>query len=354
MSGMPGENESAQAAVSDSSQSAPADAAPSPSQPSPSPVSSQPDTGDTGQSKQTLLDAVLKVAPASNEKDVLETAAEPPPEGEKPEKPDDQAEPAETPDEGEDPVPQEATPALRKKFNKLLKQRRELRQEVEALRPSADIGRELENFASVTNLGGDEIANVLRMSAMLKAGDYQGFYAAVSPFVRTAQEYLGIVLPKDLQVRVQQGQMTEAAAREFARQRFDGQRADIGRREAERTVVQHRTQAAQSDVHRAVAGFESRLSANDPDYKAKAPAVRRAAQAMVYERGGTINSVEEALEITKAAYEEVNRQVRAYQPRPVATAPKPNGSTQSPSTRSAPKSLMEAALQGLEVSRRGG
>ena len=113
-------------------------------------------------------------------------------------------------------------------------------------------------------------------------------------------------------------------------------------------------QSVQSDVQRAVSSFELRLSANDPDYKAKAPVVRRVAQGMLLERGNSISSVEEALAISKAAYDEVNKQMRAFQPVPKATHPSPNGASQTPSARAAPKSLMEAAYQGLENSRRGG
>jgi hypothetical protein len=108
-------------------------------------------------------------------------------------------------------------------------------------------------------------------------------------------------------------------------------------------------------VQRAVSSFELRLSANDPDYKAKAPSVRRAAQALLFERGGKISSVDEALQITKAAYDEVNRNLRSFAPRPNATPRQPNGVVPQPSSaRPAPKTLMEAALLGLDNARRAG
>jgi hypothetical protein len=75
---------------------------------------------------------------------------------------------------------------------------------------------------------------------------------------------------------------------------------------------------------------------------------------MLHERGGTIGGVQDALQITKAAYDEVNRQMRAFQPTPRATRPVPNGATQTTSARAAPKNMMEAALQGLENARRAG
>jgi hypothetical protein len=324
--------------------------APSPSE------SADHSAADTGQSKETLLDAVLKVVPATTETDVLAaTKDKAPPEATQPDS-EDQAE-TETDDtssEEDEQAPQEATPAIRKKINKLLKQRRELRDEVSHLRKPAEIGSELETFAKTNDLSGDDVANTLRMAAMLRAGDYQSFYQAVAPFVRTAQEYLGIVLPRDLQDEVRKGQMTEAAAKAFARQRFDGQRAQFERQAVEEAHGRQQVQYVQNDVQRAVSNFELRLSASDPDYRAKQPAVRRVAQALLFERGGTISSVEEALALTQEAYNEVNKQVRSYQPRPTATALNPNGATQSPSARAAPKTLMEAAIQGLENARRAG
>lgn len=332
-----------------------------PSSPSSTPPSSPPaetSTGDTpGQAKETLLDAVLKVVPATTEKDVLaDRSKEPaPPDADQPTSEDQaQADEAEEGLDDDEPAPPETAPAVRKKINKLLKQRRELRAELSQLQGPAQIGSELQAFAQSNDLTGDDISNTLRIAALARAGDYKSFYEAIAPLVRTAQEYLGLTLPPDIASRVKQGHMTEAAGREFARQRFDAQRSDLERTAAETAHRQQTVQSVQNDVRRMVSQFELRLSASDPDYKAKAPAVRRAAQALLFERGGTINSVEDALAITRDAYEEVNRQVRSYQPRPTATAPKPNGASQTPSARQAPKSLMEAAIQGLENARRAG
>jgi hypothetical protein len=339
------------------SPAAPADSpAPAPS-PAPSSTPAEPPASSHGepQSKSSLLDAVLKVAPATNERDVLDDAADKPSPPGEPDSTDQADDDSGTDDIADDEVaPADASPLLRKKINKLLKHRRELRQEVETLRAPAEIGGELENFAKQNNLSGDDIAGTLRMAAMLRAGDYESFYKAVAPFVRTAQEYLGIVLPKDLQQRVRAGHMTEAAARDFARQRFDGMRSQYEAQAATETISRTRVQSTQAEVQRAVSSFEMRLSASDPDYKAKAPSVRRAVQALLYERGGKISSVDEALAITKEAYAEVNKHLKTIQPPPRATQPRPNGATQTTSARPAPKTLMEAALQGLETARRAG
>ena len=324
-------------------------------EPAPSPAPSTETSTDQGTSKESLLDAVLKVVPATTETPVLSSEDKPAtPEATEPDSPDQAEEEPDTGAEEDDKLPEGVTALTRKKFNKLLKQRKEDQAELARLAPVAEIGSELEQFAKTNDLSGEDIAGTLRIAAMLRQGDYASFYKAIAPFVRTAQEYLGVVLPKDLAESVRQGQMTEAMAKEFARQRFDGQRSQFELKATEQAHQRSQVQAVQSDVQRAVSSFELRLSASDPDYKAKAPSVRRAAQALLFERGGTISSVQEALEITKSAYDEVNKQMRAFQPVPRATHPMPNGASQTPSARAAPKSMMEAAMLALENSRRGG
>lgn len=321
----------------------------------PSPAS-EPTPGSTSEdsSKQSMLDAVLKVVPATNETDVLaeqtgdsETTDEDQPA-------DGQAEA--DPDDDKEPPAEAASPVIRKKISKLLKQRRELRQQVEqlaTLRRPAEVGQQLENYAVANDLSAEDITGILQIAAHLRHGDYAEFYKAVAPYVRTAQEYLGHAIPKDLRERVQKGEMTEATAKEFARTRMDMQRGEIQRETAEEASARNNFVATQNRVETSVAALESRMAASDPDYKAKQGAVRRTAQAMLFERGGTIASVEEALEITKAAYAEVNATIRKQRPNPTPTSKIPNGNGSTHTVRAEPKTLMEAALQGLANSRNG-
>jgi hypothetical protein len=303
-----------------------------------------------------MLDAVLKVVPANDGPDVLAKPEDKASPETPPEKPEDGAEAAADGDDDNEPLPDNASPLLKKKITKLLKDRHELRaqvRELETMKPAAEIGTQLHNFAVEHDLSGDDVSTVMQIAAMLRHGDYEAFYRAISPFVRTAQEYLGVVLPEDLRERVTRGHMTEEAAREFARTRMDKQRVELTHKTEQ---AQHATQALQStqdDVARSVTAYEQRLAAADPDYKAKAASVRRIAQAMLFEKGGTIASVQEALTITKAAYDEVNATIRRQQPAPRPTSTVPNGNGSTRSARAEPTTLMEAALQGLARARNG-
>ena len=349
---MADEDTAPEAAAPDSSPAAAPAETSAPSTPQPSTETST----DTGTSKESLLDAVLKVVPATNEADVLAPTddKEAAPEATEPDSQQAEDEPEADSEDDDEPPSAEVPAATRKKINKLLKQRRELRNELSQLRPVAEIGTELQTFATEHNLTGENLAQLLHLGATLRAGDYKAFYQAVAPYVRTAQEVLGIVLPKELQDMVRSGQMTEAAAKAYARDRISGKRAEYDLQASTEAQQRLRVETVQNDVKRAVSSFETRLSASDPDYKAKAPVVRRVAQGMLLERGNAISSVAEALEITKAAYDEVNRQMRSFRPPPRATPPMPNGASQTTSARAQPKSMMEAALQGLENARRGG
>jgi hypothetical protein len=307
-----------------------------------------------------MLDAVLKVIPANTEKDVLEDSeatAHPEAPTDKPKDGQADASP-EDGDEDDDAEPPADTgnPLLRKKIRKLLQSRSELRtqvQQLEALRPQAEIGGQLEVFAQTNDLSGDDVANILKMAAFLRQGDYASFYAAVSPYVRTAQEYLGLALPKDLRDRVAQGHMTESAAKEFARIRMDQRRTETVRTAEQQTYAANAVRQTQAQVTRSVTAYEERIAASDPDYKAKAASVKRVAQAMLLERGGSIQTVDDALSITKAAYDEVNATIRRQQPHPHATTRMPNGNGSTQSARPEPKSAYEAALQGLARARNG-
>jgi hypothetical protein len=303
------------------------------------------------------MDAVLQVVKTTPEPDVLGRKdpkdGTPDPSAPKIEDPADKPTEEEKDGEVDDETPQDASfQATKNKVNKLLKQRRELRREVDQLKPDANVGNRVSSFARENDLAPDDIVFGLNAMAAVRRGDYATFYKALAPYVRKAQEVLGLVLPEDLGGRVQAGHMSEQTARELAVTRFNQQRAEVEAREnAERSSAQA-IQYVANDVQRAVTSFEERLAANDPDYTAKADAIKRTAQALLHERGGKIGTVQDALEIVQAAHREVSNQYRRFTPAPRATNPSPNGFSQQPNARAAPKNMMEAALAGLENARR--
>jgi hypothetical protein len=328
--------------------------------PSPSPASEPTPETSGQQAKDTLLDAVLKVVPATTEQDVLadsETKASPETPADKPE--DGKTEAPEDDDDAEPPA-DAGNPILRKKIQKLLtknhnykKQVQELETQVTQFRPQAEIGSQLEGFCKQHDLSGDDVVYGLGVMAALRRGDWKTFYEAAAQPMRHAQEYLGYAVPRDLREKVSQGQMTEAMAKEYARLRMDQHQSENVRIFEQQNYAAQMHQQTQAQVENSVNAFEAKLAASDPDYRRKAPFMKQAVQAKLLENGGHIQTVEEALTITKAAYDEVNTMLRKLQPQPHATSKAPNGNGSTRSARAEPTSLYEAALQGLERARNG-
>jgi hypothetical protein len=112
-------------------------------------------------------------------------------------------------------------------------------------------------------------------------------------------------------------------------------------------------QNTQDYVQRTVSALEQQFAAKDPDYKVKAASVHDMVKSMLFDRGGTINNVEEALDLTRKAYDRVNTTFRQQRGQPLPTSRQPNGNGQTRSARPEPSTPYEAALQGLERARNG-
>lgn len=318
-----------------------------------------------GETKETLLDVVKDAVKAANGGDKEEAGSE-----------DDEEEAPTSDAEGKDDAEQEgeedevdpedaqmledakaAGKRTQKEVRKLLRHRSALRKEVAALQPAAEIGTELNNFAKTHDLSGDDVINALHIAATLRRGDWSTFYQMVSPFVRRAQEEIGVVLPEDVQQMVDAGQISPQAAQQFVRTRFDQERLAIENRRNAELSQQYFTTQVQGNVSRAVSDYEAHLAARDPDYKAKAGFVERAVGdrlRLLQSQGRGVSSVNEAIEIVKDAYNEVNTQFRKFAQPPKATSRTPNGTnSQPPAAKPTPKNMMEAALAGLNSSRAG-
>ena len=311
------------------------------------------------QTKESLLEAVLKTTTVAEEPTLSgEKAEEPKPQENTPEEGDQDAEDDESSAEteasaAEDEVPESAPAPLKKKIRRLQRESQKLRGELETLRPNAEIGQQMQEYAAANNLTSQDVVFALDLTSMVARGDYAGFYKVISPLIRHAQEVVGEVLPPDLQSRVEQGQMTSEAARDFATTRFERTQYEQRMREMQQRQESQHVHQTRDDVARSVSAYEQRLAAQDPDYKAKAEMVRLYADNMIKQRGGVINSRDEALSIAQEAYNQANNYFKRIQPtsRPTATTPG-DSNPQTPAARSAPKNLMEAVLSGIEKSRR--
>lgn len=311
---------------------------------------------------QSMMDAVEKAIGKSSDPDSSETEAGPDGEGDaqSPEgKADGEADSAKKDGEEdldtsflkEDPTQEEVGKYSRKaqaRIRDLIDQRNRANEQVQIVAPILD-------YLQRNDIPQQDLDVILDLTARLRHGDFAGFLEGVRPYVNLAMQYTGQTLPPDLQKQVREGYVSPEIARELAQRRAN-ERVMQSRHQTEtRQTQQQLTQTRAQAIRQTVTNWEQQTRAKDPDYGLKADVVRRTAQALMQEHG-VPQTPEQALEYVNMAYQEVNEQMKRLRPAPKATAPVPSSTSSargSTAPSSEPKSMFEAAMQGLNAHRAG-
>ena len=246
------------------------------------------------------------------------------------------------------------SPRTRKRIDEFRAQINGLKSQIGPLEAQAQTTQALQTFLKQADIAKEDFGLVLDLAAAMRRGDFRTFLEGVAPYVKLAQESLGIQLPPDLAQAVQSGHMTQDAARYTARVRAEQQLAQgqLARVTQEQTQRSHAeaVQQFQASVAGAVTEWEKGVRRSDPDYARKEPVVQKLLHAVVHERGPP-RSPAEAVEIAKLAYEQANGMVSRFVPNPRATHQVPSSINRVNGARSEPKNLKEAIHFAIERSR---
>jgi hypothetical protein len=245
-------------------------------------------------------------------------------------------------------------PETRKRFERLLAQRNEARTSLEQIRPELEQHRQLQGYLSQHQLAPDDVNALLQVGAALRAGDHKAFLDGVAPYVMAAQEAMGLRIARDLQTQVDDGEISEEAARELTRTRHRATQAETRLQEQTTIATTEATNRNVMAIRHGVEQWEANIRTRDPDYPHKANAVRRFSQALIQERG-TPRTQDEAVALVQAAYDEANAELRRLRPTPQPTRSAPsgvhsaaNGATPPPAE---PSSMIDAARRALAAMR---
>ena len=291
------------------------------------------------------------------------------PEGSQPSEPEkkptaEQADPnAETPKplDADDPTEEELkqlSPSARKRVGQLLGQRKEareqaeaLRQEVEPLKTQAKVAQDLQSYVQATGLTAEDLDAGFSIMAMMRSSPERAL-AALMPIVQELQGKVGNVLPADLVAEVQDGRITVERALELSRSRAKSAHAEqtlAERTEAARLAEQTRSfQTAVANAATAVSDWERSKSTGDPDWHLKHGRIAEMVELEV-RRSGFPASAQAAVQLHQKALDTVNAEFRKFRP-----APKPMQMASghaSPNSVTEPKSYLEAAMAGLSAAR---
>lgn len=243
-------------------------------------------------------------------------------------------------------------PETRRRFEQLLSQRNELRQQWEAVVPELEQHRQLTGYLQQHQLAPDDVNTLLGVGAALRRGDYQGFLNGVTPYVMAAQEALGLRIGNDLQQQVDEGLIDDATARELTRTRHRAAQAEARLQDANQVATATQQMQQVDQIRNAVDTWEASIRQRDPDYAQMSGAVRRFAQGLLQERGSPRNPTE-AVALTQAAYDEVKATFARAQPAPRPTRNGPSSIHVATGTSAPdPRNMKEAVVMALANMRR--
>lgn len=195
------------------------------------------------------------------------------------------------------------------RFQKLLQDKKAA--EVDAVRY-----RNVEDFLDRSNLTAEEAADGLEIMGLAKT-DPVTAWERLKPFAEKVAVAAGVLLPPDLQQKVQTGELARGVAIELSKARAQVQssqtREQLQREQAERRAQMEGQQA----IIGAATSWEADRQAKDPNFAAKMPLLQREL-AYLHATEGRPTTPQGVKEQCERAYAAVNK---AY--RPPAPAPQP-------------------------------
>jgi hypothetical protein len=305
-----------------------------------------------GETKETLLEAVMRAVEPDEDK--RDASAGTPPTSESATGSETEAGAQARPDFSKDPTPEELASykaSTRQRIEHLLGERNHYRTE-------AQVTQTLRNFLVANDIAREDFQLTLDLAAAMRRGDFRGFLEGVGPYVQLATQALGITLPVDLHQEVAAGRLTADMAGQISRDRYARAMAEQRATRATQVMSDQQTLETQTrfahTIEQTVKQWEDATRQQDPDYARKEETVRNFLWAVVREQG-IPRSPEHAVEIAREAYNRANNVFRSFAPQPRATRPVPSSTNRSAaqgSVRQEPNSMMEAAMLGLERARR--
>ena len=207
-----------------------------------------------------------------------------------------------------------------------------------------------------SGLDAQEIDSAFSIASLVKR-DPAAALKELSGVVDSLRRIVGEVLPPDIQALVDDGSMTETAARQFARSRFDAEHA---RRNATQLAQQQREQqerqqanAQRNEQAQLVAktgsvltDWENNWRAADPDFSFKQPLVRARVIELVQERGRPM-SIDAAVALANEARDSINSQLRGVLPRNRQTIRTVTGGEANGAVPARPRTPLEAVNAAL-------
>lgn len=267
--------------------------------------------------------------------------------------PESEPEPEGEEGEGEDDLSDEEFSSnlkarTKRRFDKLLGERNEYRTKAEQY-------DRMVGWIADNDLTDQDVNLLFSIGANLRSGNLKAAYDQMAPVFAQLQGALGMVLPEELQRRVNLGEIDEASARQLATSTATSRLAEQRAQRVEQRATQQQ-QAQQVQAHRqavtqAVNVWEQKHRGADPDWNLKQQRVAELIELNVH-RNGFPKTTAEAVAMADDALKSVNAELQRTRPPKKAVTPVPDAGSNR--TQSPPTSMLEAARAGLSRAQAGG
>jgi len=235
------------------------------------------------------------------------------------------------------------------RWKQVLTERNDLRERVTSLEDPARQFGLVQEFMTKNNLTSSGMADLFTVAALMQ-NDPDKAIPVVQNYLEQLQLITGQKLPPDLASQVDEGAITEAAAKELHMARLNVTRSQTAAQEAARTSQEQARRVRDTENVSAVNAWEQTAKVADPDFDRKKPFVIDAIKVRLAAEPN-VNQAR-AVQIAKEAYASVNdrfkglvpqqRQLTPTTPRGSDTVASATGTHSSP-----PKSALEAVKRGL-------
>lgn len=232
---------------------------------------------------------------------------------------------------------------------KLKGQRDEFRAEAERYKTDAAEFQAITGFMQEHDIQPEQVANIMHL-IVLQNTDPVKFYETVAGFKSELDERMGLILPKDLQARVDAGEISEEDAKALNSEKaksklLQDRNAQTAERQKTREAqnTQRQTLSAMADT---VNKWEEQIQTRDPDYAAKKREFVQAEIRAYIQQAGMPKTVQQAVKYAELAYDTVTKRLAGVLPQRKPNSPTPQTGRQT-ETQFVPKSVQDVVSHVL-------
>jgi hypothetical protein len=229
------------------------------------------------------------------------------------------------------------------RFRELVREKNTYKATLAEYESDAKQYRDIQAFMQSNGLSAEEVANTLGMMAQMKSGDPAAAYELMRQRMEELALAAGKKLPQELEERVEQGFVDRETAQQLYQKQVQAERqaALANNQLQQRTYQDAQTQVV--SIANAVQSWEQSTKVTDPDFEIKVDLVKDRVRAHVA-ANGMPKTPDEAVKLTKEAYESVTQVLRRAQGPKQSMRPAVGGKVNG-SAAPEPRSLLDVIRQ---------